>query len=84
MTAVLVDSQRQGASALVATRGASKLRASGLNGDKLRIIIFADGEAPLSIELEEDQEIELGEKCVYVQAEHLIASEGRVFVDLVR
>lgn len=84
MIAVLIDSRKQGSSAKVAVRGASRIKLSGLDGDTVRILFFDGCESPEEMLFEADCELPFASPVEFVIAEHLICGSGRVFVDLLR
>lgn len=84
MIAVLVDSRRKGASGAVAVRSCSKVRASGLDGDIVKVLAFNGSEAPHTLVFTLNGVQDLPEGCTRVVAEHDVVGRGRVFVSLVR
>lgn len=83
MIAVLMDSSRKGSSGIVAVRQCRRIRASGLDGDEVRVLAFNGNGAPTVLTFVEDGEQDLP-ACHSVSAEHSVVGRGRVFVDLVR
>lgn len=82
MTAVLVDAQKPGLSGWIFVRGSQRVRVSGLNGAKIKLL-FIDGKGSF-LDVETDGEYKIPEECDRMNARVLeVTEQTRIFIDLV-
>lgn len=81
MTAVLLDSRKNGSSGWVSIRTNTHLKAEGIQaGDALRLHFKPEGE----LSVDEDGIFPIPQGVEFVRVEHIIANGNGVSVDLLR